>query len=254
VTGEKDILLWLVWKEPQSRQRYVVGKLWFENEYKFRYITSSEDCAQGINHCGVDRAEKLGFTRLVPFPEMQVYSNTKLFYIFERRLPNRKRPDFAKLADELGLGKNCTSLELLQATGGRLATDTMEFVTPFIFSRDGAFDIDFNVAGWRHYQGEQAMVELSAGALIQLVLEPDNKYDPYAIQVRSLSDIMLGYVPVYYSRYLDEVVRSGEYEARVLRIGPPEDAQIRLTVKVKGWAPYLAQVVEELGRRKKAAM
>ena len=251
---EKEIELWLVWKEPQSRQRYVVGKLWYENDYKFRYIHSSEDCARKINHCGIDRAEKLGFTRLVPFPEMQVYSNTKLFYIFERRLLNRRRPDFAKLARELGLNESCTSLELLQATGGRLATDTIEFVTPFIFSRDGDFDVDFNVAGWRRYQGEQAINELSPGTLIRLVLEPDNPYDSFAIQVRSPSDIMLGYVPVYYSRYLDEVVRSGEYEARVLRVGPPGDPQIRLIVKVTGWAPYLAQVVEDLQRRKKAAI
>lgn len=251
---EKAIELWLAWKEPKSRQRYVVGKLWHNREYKFRYINSTEEFARKVNNCGVDLAEKLGFVRLVPFPETKEYSNPKLFYIFERRLPNRSRRDFAKLAKDLGLTVNCTPLELLQATGGRLATDTMEFVSPFVFSKEGAFDIDFNVAGWRHYRGEQAMSELSVGTVLKLALEPDNAFDPFAIQVRSPGNIMLGYVPVYYSRYLDEVVRSEDYEARVLKIGPPEEPEIRLTVKVKGWAPYLAEVVDQLKRRKKAIL
>lgn len=251
---EQKCELWLVWKEPQSRQRYVVGKLWFDHEYKFRYFHSSEECAQNINHCGVDLAEQQGFSKLVPFPEMQVYSNEHLFYIFERRLPNRHRPDFPELARYLNVTVNCSPLDLLQATGGRLATDTMEFVTPLVFSRNGAFDIDFYVAGWRHYQGETVINQLSPGTAVKLYLEPDNPYDPFAIQVLSQEGILLGHVPIYYSRYLDEVVRSEQYEAWVLRIGPSDDPQLRLMVKVKGCAPYLAQVAEEIKRREKSAV
>lgn len=246
-----EIELWLAWKDPQSRQRYVIGKLWYDIEYKFKYIHSSEECAKNINNCGIDLAEKYGFRRLEPFPNIQVYSNEKLFYIFDRRLPSRKRPDFKQLVNEFGIKADCTPLELLQATGGRLATDTMEFVSPLVFSRDGAFDIDFYVTGWRHYQGETVLAELLPGTLLKLCLEPTNKYDPFAIQVLSPSQKLLGYVPVYYSRYLDEIVRSEDYEARILRIGPAENPQLRLMVKVKGRAPFLAQVAEEIKRREK---
>lgn len=49
-------------------------------------------------------------------------------------------------------------MDLLRATGGRWATDTYEFVVP-IQMHDGKYSIDFFVAGWRYYQGDQVRMD-----------------------------------------------------------------------------------------------
>jgi len=62
---------------------------------------------------------------------------------------------------------------------------------------------------------------------------------------------MLGYVPVYYSCYLDEVVTRRDYNARISKVGPTEDPQLRLRVKVTEHAPILAALIVQLEEREK---
>lgn len=246
----KDLELWLVWKDPVSRQRFVCGKLWYDRLYKFRYLFSNESCAKTVNNCGVDIAEKAGFTYLEPFKDLSgVYSSEGLFHIFARRLPDRTRPDFKTLVKEYDLDFDCTQLELLEATGGRLATDTLEFATPFVLQKTGDFDIEFYVAGWRYYDGEKVIDQLFPGSKVDLQLEPDNPYDPFAIQIYGPERTLLGYVPVYYTRYLDETVNNNTYEAFVKKIGPADDPQLRLRVNVKGKVALLAEVDRRINLR-----
>ncbi len=210
---KSDIELWLVWKDPNSRQRFVVGRLWYDIKYRFQYFTN--DNLNSINNCGVDLAEKFGFRKLEPFQDTYVYSNDMLFQIFNKRLPDRTRIDFSAIVKEYNLNTDCTPMELLEATGGRLAIDTLEFVIPFLSQESGEFEIDFFIAGWRHYYGESVLTKLRKRTPLKLVLEPTNKYDPFAIKILGPEGVMLGYVPVYYSRYLDEAVENNEYQAHI---------------------------------------
>jgi len=244
---EKDIELWLIWKDPDSRQRFVVGRLWFDSQYYFQYVRS--DSQTSLTNYGMDLARKFGFRKLEPFQDSRVFANDTLFHVFSRRLPDRTRADFESLVKEYKLEPECTPLELLEATGGRLATDTMEFVTPFTCEESGEFEIDFFVAGWRHYDGEMVFNELKRGTRLELELEPTNQYDPFAIKVLGPGGIMLGYVPVYYSRYLDEAVANHNYHAQVERTGAADNPELRVLVKVDGVVSSLANVMKQIDER-----
>lgn len=245
-----DIELWLVWKDPNTRQRFVVGRLWYDGKYRFQYFKSNS--LNNINNCGVDLAERFGFTKLEPFRDAYVYSNDVLFQIFNKRLPDRTRIDFSDIVKEYNLSPDCTPLELLEATGGRLAIDTLEFVTPFSCQESGEFEISFFIAGWRHYNGELVLTKLYEGTTLKLALEPTNEYDPFAIKILGPGDVMLGYVPVYYSRYLDEAVKNNTYQAHIERLGPIDNPQIRVLVKIKGVVSSLANVVKQIDQRIKS--
>lgn len=244
---EKNTELWLIWKDPLTRQRFVVGKLWFNSKYYFQYVKNSRQTS--ITNYGMDLAEKYGFRKLEPFQDFRVFSNNTLFNVFNRRLPDRTRADFNSLVKEYKLESDCTPLELLEATGGRLATDTFEFVNPFTCEESGEFEIDFFIAGWRHYDGETVFNQLTNGTMLKLVLEPTNKFDPFAIKVLGPGDVMLGYVPVYYSRYLDEAVKNNAYQAYIKRFGPIDNSQIRVQVRIQGVVSSLANVMKQINER-----
>lgn len=250
MTENANMEIWLVWKDPNSRQRFVVGRLWFDSKYHFQYFSNNNQT--NISNCGVNLATRYGFRKLEPFQDMNVYTSDTLFNVFNRRLPNRTRPDFSKLVEEYELNLNCTTMELLEATGGRLATDTLEFITPFTIEESGEFDIDFYIAGWRYYEGKSIIDKLIPGTQLTLDLEPENKYDPFAIKVLGPENVMLGYVPIYYSRYLDEAVKNSNYNAYVKKIGSSDNPQLRVLVNVNGLVSSLADVVKRIDQRIKS--
>jgi hypothetical protein len=65
----------------------------------------------------------------------------------------------------------------------------------------------FNIAGWRYYEGEEAVTELETGQNLVLKLEAENMYDAHAIEIWTKDEkYKLGYVPAVYSRYIDKLV------------------------------------------------
>lgn len=228
--------LLLVWKHPLTRQRYLIGRLSRHGgRYHFSYVTSGRRSLQ--------EAERAGFRLLDMFPDPYGRrTSPTLFAVFSRRLPGPSGLDaLARQGIDAG-----DPMEVLRVTGGRLPTDTLEFLEPIRTQQEAGrreYRVRFPVAGWRYYRGEQAMErgELAAGTLLRLELEPHNEWDPCAIRVVSPSGILLGYVPAVYAWYLDAAVESGQYEARVAAVGPADDPQQRLAVDFRGWASPLPE-------------
>jgi hypothetical protein len=50
------------------------------------------------------------------------------------------------------------------------------------------------IAGYRHYPDSWRRLDITPGAALRLVREPDNRHDALAVQIW-LGDLMLGYVP-----------------------------------------------------------
>ena len=173
----RPFVLWLIWQNERTRQRYHVGNLvHLEGKYMFYY----EKHAQ---RRGIIEALKNGYRLHISFPDMdKVYVSDRLFGPFERRLPDRRRPDFQEILRAHGLSNDYTNMDLLRATGGRLATDTYEFVPPIYVYRN-EFDFEFHVAGWRYYEGERVLDRLQVGDDVMFQLEPTNKQDPKAVVV-----------------------------------------------------------------------
>lgn len=231
VVKERENELILLWKEPTTRRRYAIGRLWQElNRFCFEY--------ESTEAFSVKDAMGKGFELFKAMPELgKRYEAPSLFPIFSVRIPPVKRPDVLELLEAFNV-QEPNEMDLLRITGGRLPTDTFEFLEP-ISSSEELREVTFPVAGWRYYSGDSAATELKSAAHLKLELDKNNLHDPHAIRILSPSGIMLGFVPALYSRYLDQAVLEGKCQAEVRSYNPGHDVQNRLIVSISARVPEL---------------
>ncbi|WP_223812025.1 HIRAN domain-containing protein [Geobacillus sp. 46C-IIa] len=171
---------------------------------------------------------------------MNVFSD-RLFGPFERRLPDRRRPDFLEILRTYGLPHDCTDMDLLRAKGGKLATDSYEFVAP-IYVLGNHFDFDFYVAGWRYYEGDQVIQDLKVGDKVHFRLEPENRQDAKAVEVLTDKGCKLGYIPAFYSEFMFNLFQNnGCYTARIESIHVKAFPQRKVNINVYGVLPPSCQ-------------
>lgn len=192
--------LWLVWKAPDTRIRYIIGKLTKTDSYEFSYLPD------------VNEAIKKGFGLVIPFNDLEkVYTNERLFPTFASRLPDSKRRGIEKILSKYGLNE-FDDYELLKRSGGRLPIDTLEFIDPI--PEDGDFERKFYIAGPRHYIGCEGKecdksVNVVVSDTLDLEQEPTCPYDSNAIKILSKDRYMLGYIPRYFSKAICERIDRG---------------------------------------------
>lgn len=219
----KEMLL--IWKEPISRRRFIIGNLSYDGiKYIFKY-TNPE----------VEDAKKYGFEFYPGFQKLnKIYESEQLFPNIETRLPNPLRPDYLEILNSYGLEKDSTKLQILCKTKGRLITDNYEFVPSF-----DKHKIEFEIAGTRHSNDTIKCKEfLSINKKLYLILDDNNKYDENAVKVIykcNNKDYELGYVPRYYSKELKKILKENiKYSAMIESLN--FDSNIRdedITVSVK---------------------
>lgn len=204
--------LYLIWKDPETRRNFTIGKLTRGSNYRFEYC---EDAGA---------AEEAGWKLLGTFPEYRVYESANLFPVFSSRLPDKKRRDIQKVLDKYGL-KEFDEFELLRRSGARLPIDTYEFVDP-IFAEDEVIECDFFIMGIRHHaacNGTDCMLlpTLSPGDLLVLEAEPQNEHDRFAIRALTQTGDLLGYIPRYYNKAILAHIEKGiSYSCRILAVTP----------------------------------
>lgn len=198
--------MWLIWKHHDSRRRYKIGQLIFnENGYIFKYINPE-----------LDDAIKVGFNCFPGFEDInKEYNNNDLFVNIATRLPNPARPDYLEILNTYNLEKDSSKIDILKATKGRLVTDNYEFVPAFDEKK-----IEFDVAGTKHCPDVKKCLNIiSVNDKLQLELEPENQYDKNAIKIilnKNGNRYHLGYVPRYYSKQLTELLNQKiEYSAMI---------------------------------------
>lgn len=221
--------LWLIWQNAETRQRYHVGRLLQQDGvYKFTYETS------GSRRKLADALDN-GYRPHLAFPDTnKVYTSNKLFGPFARRLPDIRRPDYQTILQDLGLPRDCTEMDVLRATGGILATDTYEFVSP-IFIEDNHFDFDFFVAGWRYYDGESVIDQLRSGDFVDFSLDPENPEDHKAVLVMSVNGERLGYIPAFYSVWMFEIIQKKcTFQTRIESIHPHAVPHRKVNISIVG--------------------
>lgn len=198
--------MWLIWKQPETRRRYKIGCLIYEDGiYTFKYVDPE-----------LNDAVDAGFINFPGFENIRkTYKSSELFANIETRLPNVARADYLEILNLYNLEKNSTKLEILKATKGRLITDNYEFVPAFDVNK-----IEFDIAGTRHCPDVMKCKDLiSINDKLSLELEPENEYDENAIKVvfnKENRKYHLGYVPRYYSKELSEMLKNNvEYSAMI---------------------------------------
>lgn len=227
---KKPYVLWLIWQNQETRQRYHVGNLFHEEgRYTFSYELSG-------NRRTLFEAMENGYKPHLSFRDVgKTYVSDRLFGPFARRLPDKRRPDFNDILKDYGLSLDYTEMDLLRVTGGRLATDPYEFVAP-ISVLDEHFYFDFYIAGWRYYSGDKLEQYLEEGAKVNFELEPSNKEDEKAVIVLSACrGHKLGYVPAFYSGFMFDIIKNNDiFEAKIDKINPYAKPQLKVNVSIVG--------------------
>lgn len=201
--------MWLIWKQPKTRRRYKVGVLTYDNKnYTFSYVDPE-----------VNNAKDAGFSYFPGFKNIdETYVNDKLFSNIETRLPNTSRADYLEILNSYDLNINFSKIEILKATKGRLVTDNFEFIPSFDENK-----IEFDVAGTRYclaIKDYKKIIQNNDKLLFEL--EPDNKYDKYAIKIilkKHGETYHLGYVPRYYSKNITKLLKNNtNYSAMIKKV------------------------------------
>lgn len=198
---EKDYV-YVVWKNPETRQRFVIGQITKNGGYEFSYTDE------------IRQAMKSGFSLLIAFPCLDtVYKNDLLFPAFSSRLPDRKRKDIDVILKKYGVDE-FEEYELLKKSGARLPIDTLEFVDPILGNDYHGIKRHFYLAGSRYYLncGGENCDKVDDGLCdygIKLMKDPDNKNDPYAIKVLNCKEQLLGYIPRYYTKQVTDCLEKG---------------------------------------------
>lgn len=223
--------LHLLWQNNETRQFYHVGNLeHIGDEYVFSYML--EEGKRKLKE-----AMENGYRPHLSFPDIQrEYKSSQLFGAFARRTPDSKRPDYKAILNDLGLPQDSTVMDLLRATGGRLMTDSYEFLAPLHFELDGSFSVDFFIRGLRYYDWDNICHQLVVGDELKLECEPDSPKDNKAVAIFTKDGKnLLGYIPSpIYSEFIfdnKEVLKIG---AEISKINEYAKPQQRICVRVQG--------------------
>ncbi len=220
--------LLLAWQRPmagqQRRTRHIVGEIErVGSGAVFRYLVDRPDFAE---------AQQEGFQGYPAFGlERGNEFTAGVLGAFMRRVPPRKREDFAEYLTQHRLPENFegSDMALLAYTGARLPGDGFEIV-PDLEGIAPPVELVLEVAGFRHQ--EVALEGIAADDTVKLIPEPENEFDAEAIAIVHAHG-RIGYVPRPYCRVISGWVTAHAVQAQIDRInGKPERPVIYLFVAV----------------------
>jgi len=220
-----------------TRGWYPIGRLDVEPEqplYTFRYTRGA-----------LSAKEEAGFQPLDAFPRFeQAYESSELFPLFQNRVPNPKRSDYAEFVKRLGLTvEQADPFEILAISGGGRQTDNLEVFPKIQKRRDGTFVVRFFLHGWRHVStdSQDRLSSLKEGDTLQVALEINNPVTGTAVQLQTADDYhMIGWAPRYLIRDMLRALEEcpGDVHARVAKLNPPPGPyNQRVLVELEGRFP-----------------
>ncbi len=199
--------LYIAWQDEETRRWFPVGILThYHHLYQFEYLHGAELAAQ-TGH----------FFPFPSFPDLYaVYEDMELFPLFANRVMPRSRRVFKEYVDWLGLPEDETDpMALLQRSGGRSATDSLEMFPYPQEMNDGSYHISFFTHGVRYMSPEalQRINTLQRGARLFLMHDLQNPHDANAFMFRTDGEHpgdkqMVGYCPRYLTAHLHELLKS----------------------------------------------
>jgi HipA-like protein len=221
---EQNKYLYLIWKDPQTRRNFVIGKLYHDQKYTFEYYGDYQ------------LAETYGWSKFEVFPLEKMYESETLFPVFASRLPDKRRRDIEKILKKYDLTQY-DDFELLRKSGARLPIDNYSFIDP-INPDEEYIEQDFFIMGVRHYvscDGKDCTFSprVTVNDKLKFERELDNKYDSNAICIKTMTDEMLGYVPRYYNlEIVTRLERGMSYSCKVIEINHCYDCSECIKVRL----------------------
>lgn len=229
--------LFIVWQEPkggegkESGRRFVVGEILYNDEFEQINYFDNDDLRD---------AQSCGLRKLDAFAgkEGNKLTNKEISNSLGKRVIARDRDDFDRYLKSYmispSIKNDLDTLTLLANTGrGHNFGDGYSFF-PDIQNAKTPFQITFGIAGHRHSEGmtkESNKMSLQ-GKKVELRIDKNNQYDPYAIEVL-LNDTEMGYVPKGLNKRLSNFIESNKIEATIARInGTTERPNLIILTKI----------------------
>ncbi len=94
----------------------------------------------------------------------------------------------------------------------------------------------FFIAGVQHHPGmKEAIKNLKIGTVLDLIPDPENKFDPNAVRIEHIEN-MLGYVPMKISAEVSGIMEIEELSCTIIELNPTAKPweQCKVTVGIKG--------------------
>lgn len=185
----------LIWRPGKGSNRISVG-------------TIKKSVSEGIrfqyNQKGVEKAKKLGFIHYEGFPDTDKIYNENVIDIFGQRLIRSERPDLKEFYDfwEVDMTKKEDKFYMLAFTQGLLPTDNFEFLADFNPQEGLTFISEITGLGSAQLKSDL----LSIGDVLRYELEPNNKFDKYAVKVFK-NDVYLGHIKLIHCRVFSKTDR-----------------------------------------------
>jgi hypothetical protein len=230
--------LFLAWQAP-NRAWFPVGRLDADvgrHRYQFGYTKGALQ-AEGA----------VGFKPLPAFPDFRRnYESSELFPLFQNRVLDPGRKDFAAYLASLDLSPSSADpIAILAVSGGERQTDSLE-VFPRIESRpNGAFLCRFFLHGWRHMPAasQARAMALQPGEELGVSLELTNRAVQVAILLTTEDYLFLGWTPRYLvPDLLNAISEKPSVTAKVVRVNTAEvPANRRVLVELTGTLPAGSQ-------------
>jgi hypothetical protein len=120
MTSEVKDIIWMICRNSEGESSKVCELARGGEEYYAKYDIE-----------GVKKAEEYGFSPLKNLPRIDVeYFREELFNSFSNRLPWHNKGDINSVLKQYDL-EQYDAFELLKKSGGKISTDSFEFVSPF---------------------------------------------------------------------------------------------------------------------------
>jgi len=120
MTKETNDTIRMIWRNKKGESFKVEELCRQAEKYYFKYDID-----------GVEKAKDYGFYPLPNLPRIDVeYFREELFQSFSKRLPLHGKKGISSVLKQYDL-KTYDAFELLKKSGGKISTDSFEFVAPF---------------------------------------------------------------------------------------------------------------------------
>lgn len=209
----------LIWQSPLgdtsgSRRRLPVALMRAtddETSVSFEYLHDTSDFKEAVSE---------GFEGYMGIP-LDREDTSDAIKTLGRRLLMPERLDYHEYLARSGLSveHNLSTLSLLSYTGAKLTSDSFS-VSDTFEGFDRSFQYIFDVAGRRHSQSLTPSPQ--KGDTVIFRAEPDNEYDPNAVELVDVNGNRFGYVNACQTEAVNNWLVNGSIKARVFRINGRE--------------------------------
>lgn len=198
----------VAWRNTQRPRISPVAVLDYDGQsYRFEYLSTASDVE--------------GFRPFIGFPDLRrVYNAERLWPFFALRVMDRRRPDFPRYVQWLGLPPDATPLDILSRSGGERKGDAVQVIEEPRVDLLGITEAVFLVRGARYatsdYGSESAAQALTSGDRLSMVPDPSNPANPSALLVSTAAGLPIGWIPDLLIPYV-HIVQENESRLVLLR-------------------------------------